>query len=46
MTKDIGYGAVMSRRSEIMKAAVGMDYSQFESGSIAFDYEGTKVITS
>ncbi len=40
MTKDIGYGAVMSRRSEIMKAAVGMDYSQFESGSIAFDYEG------
>lgn len=29
----------MSRRPEIMKSAVGIDYSQFESGSIAFDYE-------
>ena len=38
--RDISYEAVMARRPEIMKAAVGMDYSKFESGSIAFDYEG------
>jgi cysteine synthase len=30
----------MSRRNEIMKKAVGIDYSQFESGSISFDYQG------
>ncbi len=34
------YQAVMARRNEIMKAAVGLDYSRFESGGIAFDYEG------
>lgn len=39
MTKDISYEAVMGRRSEIMKKAVGIDYELFESGSIAFDYE-------
>jgi len=33
------YEAVMSRRNEIMKKAVGIDYSGFESGSIAFDFE-------
>lgn len=37
--KDNSYEAVMSRKGEIMKAAVGMDYSVFESGGIAFDYE-------
>ena len=39
MPRDNGYEAVMARRSEIVKAAVGVDYAQFESGSIAFDYE-------
>lgn len=39
MTKDISYEAVMARKSEIMKKAVGIDYEVFESGSIAFDYE-------
>ena len=39
MSKDNSYTAVMSRRPEIMKSAVGIDYSEFESGSIAFDYE-------
>ena len=38
--KDMSYNAVMGRRAEIIKSAVGMDYSRFESGSIAFDYEG------
>lgn len=39
MTKDMSYEAVMSRRAEIMKKAVGIDYQEFESGSVAFDYE-------
>ncbi len=39
MGKDNSYAAVMARRPEIMKSAVGIDYSDFESGSIAFDYE-------
>lgn len=33
------YLDLMERKSEIMKRSVGIDYSQFESGSIAFDYE-------
>lgn len=33
------YASVMSRKGEIMKKALGMDFSAFESGSIAFDYE-------
>lgn len=39
MTKDMSYEAVMARRPEIMKKAVGIDYAVFESGSVAFDYE-------
>lgn len=33
------YLDLMERKNEIMKRSVGIDYSQFESGSIAFDYE-------
>ena len=29
----------MARKAEIIRNAVGVDYKQFESGSIAFDYE-------
>lgn len=39
MSKDLSYAAVMARKKEIMKKSVGIDYSLFESGSIAFDYE-------
>lgn len=39
MSRDLSYNAVMSRKSEIMKKAIGIDYSLFESGTIAFDYE-------
>ncbi len=39
MSKDMSYSGVMSRRPEIMKQAAGVDFSLFESGSIAFDYE-------
>ena len=35
----MSYAAVMARRPEIMKQAAGIDFSLFESGSIAFDYE-------
>ncbi len=38
--RDLSYAAVIARRPEIMRASVGMDYAAFESGSIAFDYEG------
>jgi cysteine synthase len=36
---DTSYQAVMGRRNQIMKQAVGLDYSEFESGFLAFDYE-------
>ncbi len=39
MSKDMSYAGVMSRRPEIMKKAAGLDFAEFESGSIAFDYE-------
>ena len=39
MTKANDYNSVMSRKAEIMLKSVGIDYSKFESGSIAFDYE-------
>lgn len=37
--KDMSYQALMGRRNEIMKAAVGLDYSRFELGGLAFDYD-------
>ncbi len=39
MTLANDYNSVMSRKGEIMKKSVGIDYAAFESGSIAFDYE-------
>ncbi|WP_371818614.1 2-amino-4-oxopentanoate thiolase subunit OrtB [Sedimentibacter sp. zth1] len=39
LNKDLSYESVMNRKSEIMKKAVGIDYNDFESGTIAFDYE-------
>ena len=33
------YDSVMGRSNDIMKVALGLDYKDFESGSIAFDYE-------
>lgn len=39
LTKDMSYEAVMLRKGEIMKKAIGIDYDKYESGSIAFDYE-------
>ena len=39
MSKDMSYSGVMSRRNEIMKNAIGIDYTTFESGYLSFDYE-------
>ncbi|MFA5479362.1 MAG: 2-amino-4-oxopentanoate thiolase subunit OrtB [Candidatus Muiribacteriota bacterium] len=36
---DKSYSAVMSRRNEIMKKAMGLDYSDYEINPFAFDYE-------
>ena len=33
------YDSVMARGNDIMKEALGLDYTPFESGSVAFDYE-------
>jgi 2-amino-4-ketopentanoate thiolase beta subunit len=39
MVKDNSYAAVTSRKNEIMKKSIGIDYSIFESDGIGFDYE-------
>lgn len=39
MHKDMSYGAVMGRKNEIMKKALGMDYAGYEETPLAFDYE-------
>jgi cysteine synthase len=33
------YESLMARKGEIMKKSVGIDYSRYESGSVAFDFE-------
>jgi len=33
------YKALMDRKNEIMKKAIGIDYSAFETGTLAFDFE-------
>ena len=39
MVRDNSYAAVTGRKNEIMKKAIGIDYSIFESNGIGFDYE-------
>jgi cysteine synthase len=36
---DRSYAAVMARRGEILRSAVGVDYASFELDGLAFDYE-------
>ncbi len=36
---DNSYQSVMDRKNEIMKKAIGMDYSQFQLTDLAFDYK-------
>ena len=33
------YDSVMARKNEVMNKALSIDYSVFESGGMAFDYE-------
>lgn len=40
MMKDRSYEAVMARKNEIMKSALGIDYDQYEMSGLVFDYEG------
>lgn len=40
------YDSVMARSNEIMKKTLGLDYSEFESGSVAFDYEALMKATN
>ena len=37
--RDTSYAAVMSRKNEIMKASMGVDYDDFIQSPVAFDYE-------
>ena len=36
---DAGYNAIMAQRAEITRASVGLDYAQYTTGVLAFDYE-------
>jgi len=36
---DHSYEAVMARKGEIMRQAIGIDYAMFEFGKLGFDYE-------
>ncbi len=40
MIAGTSYAEVMARRQDIIRSAVGIDYDKFETGAIAFDYEG------
>jgi cysteine synthase len=40
MERDNSYQAVMARKNEIMKKAIGFDYDRFELSAVTFDYEG------
>lgn len=37
---DQSYAAVMARKAEILHKAMGVDYTRFQRGPVAFDYEG------
>jgi len=39
MKRDMSYAAVLARKNEIMKRALGIDFDDFIQSPIAFDYE-------
>ncbi len=39
MSKDLSYTTIMAQRAEIMQASVGINYGQYATGALAFDYE-------
>ena len=36
---DASYAALMAQRGDLMRASVGIDYAQYVTGAVAFDYE-------
>lgn len=39
MSRDMSYAAVTARKNEIMKASLGIDFDEYITSPIAFDYE-------
>jgi cysteine synthase len=39
MSTGTGYAEIMAQRAEIVRASIGLDYAQYATGAIAFDYE-------
>jgi len=39
VSKDDSYATIMAQRAEIMQASVGINYVQYVTGALAFDYE-------
>jgi cysteine synthase len=39
MTEMVSYDDIMAQRAEIMRLSVGLDYQQYATGALAFDYE-------
>jgi 2-amino-4-ketopentanoate thiolase beta subunit len=39
MSADFSYAAITAQRAEIMRASLGLDYAQYATGALAFDYE-------
>jgi cysteine synthase len=39
VTEPFGYDAIMTRRAEIMRQSIGMDYARYATGALSFDYE-------
>lgn len=37
--REASYAAVLSRKNEVMKASLGIDYDTYASSPVAFDYE-------
>jgi cysteine synthase len=39
MSTGTGYAEIMAQRADIVRASIGLDYAQYTTGAIAFDYE-------
>lgn len=39
MTTAPSYASIMAQRDEIMKTSIGLDYAQYATGTLAFDYD-------
>ena len=39
MSTGTGYAEIMAQRADIVRASIGLDYAQYATGAVAFDYE-------